>query len=140
MPVGAANWNVTTTSMTNTVDPGMLFFLVVIMAGVIGLMLIITSIQRYTTLMNYIEKWFNSLKYTVYGTGVATVGYVLYIICGLISQAGSAIDPIWIAYAIGGYAGLTVLGWVAAKIVNRIKAMHSEYKASKKLGRVINPE
>ena len=130
-----ASWNVTQSSLNASVgssfDMGLILMIAICVAGAIGLLLVLSSIERYTRLFNLIDKWVTSLKYTAFGIGMSAVGYGLYLICKTITTVGSGIDPIWIVEAIAVYVGLTVLGWGGSKIAGRIKTLHSAYVAAK---------
>jgi hypothetical protein len=130
MPV--ATWNATQTSLTNSIDAGPLLMIVILVISVVVLVAVLTSLERYTKLFETIEKWIATLKYTAFGVGITAAGYGLYISCKMIASAGSGIDPLWIAEAIGVYAVLTLLGWCGSKIVGKIKTMHTAYIESKK--------
>jgi hypothetical protein len=118
----------------NSIDGGSMLFIIICLFVVIGLLIILTSLQRFTRLLNAIEKWVNSLKYTLMGGGLAAAGYGLYIASQFIVSVGSGINPLWIAEAIGIYIGLTVLGWVLNKVITHTKKLHEQYSALKKLG------
>ena len=128
-----SHWNstVSSTSLSNSIDAGPLLMIVILIGAIVGLLLVITSLERYTRLLNAVEKWLHSFIYTLYGLGLTAAGYGLYIACKFITAAGSGIDPIWIAEAIGVYIGLTVLGWMGAKVAGKVKVMHTLYLESK---------
>ena len=131
VPEAMGNWNSTQSSLVNSIDAGPLLMIVVLIMAVVGLVLVITSLERYTRLLDAIAKWLHSFVYTLYGIGLAAAGYGLYIACKFITAVGSGIDPIWIAEAIGVYIGLTILGWIGSKVAGKIKGMHALYLESK---------
>jgi hypothetical protein len=57
--------------------------------------------------------------------------YGIYLACEMIASVGSGINPIYIAYGIGGYVALTVLGWTATKVYARMKDLHTQYQIQK---------
>lgn len=130
MPV--ATWNATQTSVVNSMDAGPLLMIVILICATVLLILILTSLERYTKLFETIEKWIATLKYTAFGVGITAAGYGLYISCKMIASVGSGIDPIWIVEAVGVYVILTIVGWAGSVVVRRIRNMHSAYIESKK--------
>jgi len=127
-------WNATYNSgtvMTNAVSGGTLLFLLLLVAGSVGLVLLITSIERYTQFWVALEWLWKSVKYTIYGAGITVAGFVLYTVCTILAFAGSGISLQHIALAISAYVGVTVLGWGATRIYNRLKNIHETYKTSR---------
>lgn len=120
--------------LTNSIDSGVALMIVVCIIGAIGLLALITSLERYTKFFDTLVRWLSTIKYTVFGGGVVACGYGLYLACGAIASVGSGVDPIWIAEAIGVYIVLTAIGWGASKVVGRVKEMHAKYSESKTIG------
>jgi len=125
--------NVTQSGMVmNSMGLAPLIFIVLCIAAVIGLAIIITSMERFAWFMNLVERATQSVRYTVYGIGMSAVGLVAYLIFEMLSTATRGFDPIWYLYGIAAYAGFTILGWVGAKVAGRIRRMHTAYTESKK--------
>ena len=123
------SWNATPPGMVyNSIDGGSQIMLIICIVGIGGLLLLITNLERYTKFFDAISKWIATLKYTLFGTGVVICGYGFYIACKSIATVGSGIDPIWIVEAIGIYIGLTILGWITSKVVQKAKNTHKQYK------------
>jgi hypothetical protein len=133
MITSAMNWNVTTSSIDNSIGSGGLLTIAVILIAAVALTLLITNIERYTKFFNAIEKLIKSVKYAIYGSGVVASGYVLYLVCGVITTVGKGFDPIIIAYIVGGYVVLVLVGYAAEVVFKKAKAMHSKYKELKSL-------
>jgi hypothetical protein len=131
MPVSP--WNATQTSLVSSIDAGPLLMIVMLLAGVLLLIIVLTSLERYTKLLEAFSKLVASLKYTAFGFGITAAGYALYISCNFIASVGKGIDPIWIAEAVGVYIVLTALGWGGSKVVGRVRNMHAAYVESKKV-------
>ena len=129
----AVSWNATASNMavTNSIDGGSLLWIVLLIAAIGGLIVLITSIERYTAFFNAIEKIIQSVKYALYGSGIAASGYALYAMCKLVASASSGFDPIAIGYLIGGYVVLVAIGYIGERIAKRIKAMHGKYLEAK---------
>jgi len=123
--------NATQSSMASAVSPGGMLLLIVCIVGIVAIMLLITSLERYTKLLNAIGKWASTLKYTCAGGGLVAIGYGLYVAGNFISSVGKGIDPIWIVEAIGAYIILTLLGYGISKVYGKFKDMHNTYKKNR---------
>jgi amino acid transporter len=107
---------------------GIIAFLIVVLVGGIILLLLITSIDRYTKFFEAFRWIYTSLKYAALGTGITAAFYALYLICGFLVSAGSGIDPMIFVWIIGGYVAMTLIGYTGVRIKTRIQEMHSLYK------------
>jgi hypothetical protein len=122
-------------SMTvlNSVNPIPLLYLIVLCIIIAVLGFAISSIQAYKKLWDALSLIIGTLKYTATGLAVAGIGYALYLICNFLAEFGGKIDPIYYAYAVGGYIALTVIGYVAWMAGKRLKAYHAQMKEIKTL-------
>lgn len=114
--------------MANTVSGGALMFLIIVIVGAIALILLITSLERFTAFFKMFEKLIASIKYTFFGAGIVAVFYTLFIICTLLAEFGSGINPVHIGLGIAAYAFLTLLGWGAWKVVVKFYDMKLKYR------------
>jgi hypothetical protein len=117
-----------TYAASSIIGGGTLLLLAICIFGCAALIVILTSLERYSKLIDTLYKLAHTLKYTAFGGGLAAIGYALYLLGNTISSVGKGIDPIWIAEAIGIYIGLTILGYIANRIYKKIKEMHMMYK------------
>jgi hypothetical protein len=125
-------WNTTQSPVvSNSFDGGTLLTIAIILVAIVALALLITSIERYTKFFNVIEKLIKSVKYAIYGSGFAVSAYALYLVCSVITTVGRGFDPIIIAYIVGGYIVLVVIGYAVEVVFKKAKAMHSKYKELK---------
>ncbi len=129
----SASWNSTYNGavFVNSIDGGTMLMIVICIIGAIALFLLITSLERYTKFFDAIAKLLSTLRYTAFGVGISAAGYGFYLVCNFIARAGSGIDPIWIAEAVGVYIVLTVIGYSGERIYHRIKTMHLAYTESR---------
>jgi hypothetical protein len=107
---------------------GMLIFLLVIMVGAVALILLITSLERYTFFLKGFEKLITSIKYTFLGVGIVMAFYAVFTLCTILAQFGSGVNPIHIALGVCAYALITLLGWGAWRVVVKFSKMHEEYR------------
>jgi hypothetical protein len=128
-------WNTTESiSLVNTMDSsGFISILIIIglcavLVGVLGFAL--TSLERYRKIWAILTKMGTSVLYFAYGCCVIVPLVMAYIILTwLIEIAGDwHIDPIWIVYLIGGYVGISAIGWIVKRTVDRAKELHKEVK------------
>jgi hypothetical protein len=128
------NFNTTVSSypsnmvMANTASGGILIFLLILVVGGIALVLLITSLERYTLFWKGFEKLISSIKFTLLGAGVVVVFYSLFLICMLLAHFGSGINPIHIGLGVAAYAFLTLLGWGAYKVAVKFADLHDKYR------------
>jgi hypothetical protein len=105
--------------------------LIICIVGIAGLMLLITSLERYTKFWDTLYKILYTLKYTVFGTGIVIIGYFMYVACIILTKVGGGVDPIVVGEVIGGYVVITVIGYAATKVWGRLQSMHAQYVAAK---------
>ena len=129
--ISSFNSTVTTMSVTNSVNFGAMLMIMVFIAGSIGVFLLISSLERYTKFFETLYKILYTLKYTAIGGAVAAIGYGMYLACSALVSVGSGVDPILALEVIGAYLGITIAGYVADKVIVRIRSMHARYVASK---------
>lgn len=130
--IATDSFNVTQTAIvSNSISWTGLLTIVVLLVAVIALIFLISSIERYTAFFNAIEKIIKTIKYALYGAGISVSVYAIYLLCGVITTVGKGSDPIIIAYAIGGYVVLVVIGYAGELVAKRVKAMHNKYKEKK---------
>ena len=126
--------NATTSGMvTNSIDGGALLMLIVCILGIGGLLLIITSLERYTKFWDTLYKVLYTLKYTVFGTGIVIIGYFMYVACIILANVGGGIDPFTIVELVGAYVVITVIGYVASLAWKKLTSVHAQYVASKEI-------
>ena len=107
--------------------------MLVVLAAIILMTLLFTNIERYTKFFEGVEWLISTIKYALYGTGVVAILVAIWMVCSVAVAVGDGVGfkPEWIAYGIGGYIGLSVLGWGAEKVVARAANMHAQYVESK---------
>jgi len=133
MPELGSNWN-TSYAMPTTVtsfDSGLIIFLILLIVGAIILILLVTSIDRYTRFFKALQWVKNSLRYAAFGTGISAVFYGLYLVCSFLVSAGSGIDPMIFVLIIGGYIAMSLIGYAGIWIKNKVQNMHDLYKRNK---------
>jgi hypothetical protein len=114
--------------MANTVSGGALIFLLLIIVGAIALILLITSLERYSAFFKMFDKLINSIKFTILGVGVVVVFYAIFVVCTILAEFGSGVNPIHIGLGICAYALITLLGWGAWKVVIKFGELHEQYR------------
>jgi hypothetical protein len=114
--------------MANTASGGALLFLVMVITGVVVLMLLITSLERFTAFFKMFDKLIASIKYTLFGAGLVVLFYTLFVVCTLLAQFGSGVNPIHIGLGVAAYAFVTLLGWGAWKVVVKFYDMKLKYR------------
>jgi hypothetical protein len=129
----SGNWNSTQSNVmvSNTAGLAPILFIGLLLMAVVGLAIIITSLEQFSWFMNLIDNAIHSVRYTIYGVGITFVGALLYAIFVMLMTATRGFDPIWYVYGIAAYAGVTVLGWGGSKIAEKIVSMHTLYLESK---------
>lgn len=133
IPTDAA-WNVSQSAypsnmvMANTVSGGALLFLIIVIGGIVALMILITSLERFTAFFKMFDKLIASIKFTLFGAGIVVAFYALFVICTVLAQFGSGVNPIHIGLGLAAYAGLTLLGWGAWKVVIKFYDMKLKYR------------
>ena len=132
--MASGNWNSTQSSFSNTIPLSGLIMLIFTICVIMFFALILTSLERYTKVLDTIAKWAHSLLYTLFGVGIIVALDGIYIVINGIIETAKAVafDPIWIAYAIGAYIVCTVIGWLGAKVFTRAEMMHAAYTENKK--------
>jgi hypothetical protein len=121
-----------------TMDSSGLISILIILAvafvpiGVVGFA--ITNLERYRRIWAILTAMGTSVVYFVYGLCVVVPLVCLYFLISWLIDftEGFNIDPIWILYIIGGYAGISALGWIVKKGIDRAKVLHGEMKEETK--------
>lgn len=125
------SWNTTSNVITvqNSIDPSGLIFIILFVAVAAFLVFAISSVERYAKLYCVINYIVNSVKYAVYGTGISSVGYGIYLsICMITSASKSGLfDPMWIVYSMIIYIALVAIGYVGNCVASKISEIHTEY-------------
>jgi hypothetical protein len=129
--ISSFNSTVTTMAVTNSVNFGAMLMIIVCIAGSITVFLLISSLERYTKFFDTLYKILYTLKYTALGGGVAVIGYGMYLACSTLVSVGSGVDPMLALGVVAAYVGVTALGYVADKVIVRIRSIHARYVASK---------
>ena len=130
MPLSSLN-STQASIVSNSVNGGAILMLLICIAGLAGLFLLISSLERYTKFFDTLYKILYTIKYTAVGACVVIIGYGMYVACFAIASVGGGVDPAIVAGGIGAYIGITVIGYAAVKVLERIKSMHASYVASK---------
>lgn len=120
----------TTMNATAAFPLTMIIFIIIFAALCIGLILVISSIERYIWFWKKVEWVLRSIKYTIFGAGILSVIYGSYLVCDMLLHAGSGANPIHVALGIGAYIGCTIIGWISHKAYTKAKNMHVQYLAS----------
>jgi hypothetical protein len=115
-------------AVTNSMSGGMMIFLLLMVFGGIALVLLISSLDRFTAFFKTFDRLINSIRYTACGTGIVAALYGIYLACVFLAQLGSGINPVHIGLGITAYTGVTVLGYGAVKVAGRFRKMHELYK------------
>ena len=117
----------------NSISVETILPLFLIFAGVGVVLIMLSALERYTWLMDSIEKLASTLKYT--GIGILTLGvlYAIYLAISILLEVGEGIDPIWYAYAIGGCIAATGLGKIVSRMFELLHQMHTLYSLKKAL-------
>jgi hypothetical protein len=74
------------------------------------------------------DKLIASIKYTLFGAGLVVLFYTLFVVCTLLAQFGSGVNPIHIGLGVAAYAFVTLLGWAAWKVVVKFYDMKLKYR------------
>jgi len=123
--------NATQSSVMGSMNVGGMIWLVIMIAICAGLVILLTSLERYTKFWKALMWLLHSVKFTAYGAGISSALYGIYLACEMIASVGSGINPIYIAYGVGGYIAFTLIGWGATKIYARMKDLHTQYRMQK---------
>lgn len=125
--------NATASSVASSMNVAGMVWLVIMLAGLCGIIVLLTSLERYSKFWAALGWLLHSVKFTAYGAGITTALYGIYLACEMIVSvgAGTGITPEQIAMIIGGYIVFTVLGWSATKVYARFKDMHNLYLTKK---------
>ena len=116
----------------NSMSGGVMIFILLMVFGIIALMILISSLERFTTFFKTFDRLIKSIRYTACGTGVVIALYGIYLACMFLASLGSGINPIHIGLGITAYAVVTVIGYVAVRVAGRFGELHAKYKASRK--------
>jgi hypothetical protein len=130
-------WN-TTSSMTMD-SSGMLPLLLVLLVGMILIGVFgfaLSNLEKYKKLWAILGAMGTSFVYFAYGLCVVVPMVLLYFLIGWLIDftEGMYIDPIWFVYLIGGYAGITCIGYLVKRAIDRATKLHGEMKESEKDG------
>lgn len=117
-----------------TMDSSGLISILIILAvafvliGVVGFA--ITNLERYRRIWAILTAMGTSVVYFVYGLCVVVPLVCLYFMISWLIDftEGFHIDPIWVVYLIGGYAGVSAIGWFVKNAVSRAKLLHKEMR------------
>jgi hypothetical protein len=115
-------------AMVNTASGGLLLWIVVMIIGCAVLVYAITSLENYSRTSKILNLIFKSMKYAIFGAGILTGIWGIWVICDILARFGSGINPIHIGLGIGGYIGCAIIGWVANKIYLRYVELQSRTK------------
>lgn len=102
--------------------------IVAVLIGVVGFGL--SNLERYKRIWAFLGKLGMSAVYFAYGLCIVVPAVLLYFLIGWLIDISETwhIDPIWIVYIIGGYGGISVIGWFVRKAVERLKTLHERGK------------
>ena len=129
--ISSFNSSVSSMTISNSVNVGAILTIVICLVSAITLFMLLTSLERYTKFADTLYKILYTLKYTAVGCGVSVAGYGMYLGCSALVSIGGGIDPVLVLGVILAYIIITILGYVAVKVLERIKSMHTSYVASK---------
>ncbi len=129
-------WNATNSSMAMD-SSGLWSILIIFVIGAILIGVIgfgITNLERYKRIWAVLTAMGTSVLYFAYGLCVVVPMVCLYFLISWLIDftEGFHIDPIWIVYLIGGYAGVSAIGWFVKNAVGRAKLLHEEMKENEK--------
>jgi len=127
-------WNATTSSMAPDTS-GLASISIVLIIGIVAVGVIgfaITNLERYKRIWAILEAMGTSILYFAYGLCVVVPIVCLYFLISRLIDFTEEfhIDPIWIVYLIGGYVGVSAIGWLVKNVVGRAKLLHEEMKES----------
>lgn len=88
----------------------------------------LSALERYKRLWSAIKWYAKSLIYTAYGFVLCGVVGGIYLICNSVASAASSIDPMIVVYVVGGYVGVTILGYVGVLVYRKLREQHAEMK------------
>jgi hypothetical protein len=119
-----------TTTMSLEGLSGLIFTLLIVMIGIGILIYGLSALERYKRLWTAIEWYARTLIYTAYGFVLCGVVGGIYLICNSVASAAGSIDPLIIVYVVGGYIGVTVLGYVGVLAYRKLRERHAEMKGT----------
>lgn len=129
-------WNstISSTTMDSSGLASLITILVVFGAAIIVGGFALSNLERYKRIWAILAAMGKSALYFAYGLCVVVPVVCLYFLISWLIDftEGFHIDPIWIVYLIGGYAGISVVGWLAKKGADRATAMHEKMKEGEK--------
>lgn len=130
MPVDS--WNVTQTSVVNSMGIDGMPITIGIMVAVLGATLIaFYSVEYLARAIEMLSKVFGSVKYVLYGLFTSGLFYGMYIVIDAIRVAGSGfINPVVIGYGIAGYITFYIVGRLAEYAILRAKRTWDTYHKS----------
>jgi hypothetical protein len=102
--------------------------IIIIMLGMGILIYGLSALERYKRLWAAIEWYAKTLIYTAYGVVLCGVVGGIYLICNTVASAASSIDPLIVVYVVGGYVGVTVLGYVGVLAYRKLREQHVAMK------------
>ena len=127
-----AVWNTTNSAMTMD-SSGTLSIMLILMVGslTIGVLLLaISNLERYKRIWAILTKMGTSVVCFAYGLCVVVPLVGIYFLLTWIIDLTKTyhLDPIWLVYIAGGYAGISAIGWFVKNTIGRIKILHKEMK------------
>jgi hypothetical protein len=132
--ITSSNWNVTQTSMvTNSIPLGSTIAILILILGVIAFVFVGwyagSTLQRYKRLWAIAKRIGEAVVCAIVGLFVIGVVWVAYIFLDALFTSIGGFDPMWIAYAIGGFAVCAIVGWVAITLAERVAKQMNDAKA-----------
>ena len=124
-------WNTALNSSMSMGSSGLITLLifagvVAVFIGVVGFGL--SNLERYKRIWAFLGKLGMSAVYFAYGLCIVVPAVLLYFLIGWLIDftEGMHIDPIWIVYIVGGYAGISCIGYVVKRAINRAERLQGE--------------
>jgi hypothetical protein len=126
-------WNTTLNSSMSMGSSGLITLLifagiVAVLIGVVGFGL--SNLERYKRIWAILGAMGTSVVYFAYGLCIVVPAVLLYFLIGWLIDISETwhIDPIWIVYIVGGYAGISCIGYVVKRAIDRAKWLQGEMK------------
>lgn len=121
--------NATSTGLSATATFATFPFAIIIVSAIIIAILIsaLSSVwfRRLSKAFGLVGK---SLLYFVKGILTVGTGYLIYWLVDFAGKAGKEIPLEYYGYAVGGYIGCSLIGWIATKIYNKLKEQKKKSK------------
>lgn len=126
-------WNTTLNPSMSMGSSGLITLLifvgiVAVLIGVVGFGL--SNLERYRRIWAILGAMGTSVVYFAYGLCIVVPAMLLYFLIGWLIDISETwhIDPIWIVYIVGGYAGISCIGYVVKRAIDRAKRLQGEMK------------